>query len=62
MGDLGMHALHLPLRSGLGAEQRPRLLSDIVRSARRRGGRRRLRTWDNATLLCEVEDEGTSSR
>ena len=59
MGDLGIHALHLPLRAGWEPVNVRAILSDIV--AERpdgRGGTVRCDTLDNAVLLCEVEYEG----
>ena len=52
MGDLGMHALHLPLRAGWLPQRRAR---DPVRRRRRAPGRPRAArlpcdTWDNAVL------------
>ena len=61
MGDLGMHVLHVPLRVGWVPRKVRAQLSDIV--AERpdgRGGMAACETWDNATLLTEVEREGYS--
>jgi len=62
MGDLGMHALHVPLRAGWKPENVRAILSDVV--AERpdgSGGRVPCDTWDNAVLLCEARDaDGTS--
>jgi predicted dehydrogenase len=61
MGDLGMHALHLPLRAGWMPENLRAILSDVV--AERpdsAGGWAACDTWDNAVLLCEARDgDGT---
>jgi predicted dehydrogenase len=61
MGDLGMHALHLPLRAGWMPENVRAILSDVV--AERpdsAGGSAACDTWDNAVLLCEARDgDGT---
>src|SRR5580765_5582704 len=57
MGDLGMHALHLPLRAGWMPENVRAILSDVV--AERpdgKGGWTVCDTWDNAVLLCETRD------
>src|SRR3954468_12121181 len=57
MGDLGMHALHLPLRAGWMPENVRAILSAVV--AERpdsAGGRAACDTWDNAVLLCEARD------
>jgi predicted dehydrogenase len=59
MGDLGMHALHLPLRAGWLPRDVRAILSDVV--AERpdgAGGTAPCDTWDNALLLCEVEHDG----
>jgi predicted dehydrogenase len=59
MGDLGIHALHLPLRAGWVPVNVRAILSDIVTERPDGGGGTvRCDTWDNAVLLCEVEDEG----
>jgi predicted dehydrogenase len=57
MGDLGMHASHLPLRAGWVPKNVRAILTDIVKERPDgKGGRVACRTWDNATLLCEVAD------
>jgi predicted dehydrogenase len=59
MGDLGMHALHLPLRAGWFPTNVRAILSDVVRERPDgRGGTAPCDTWDNALLLCEVEADG----
>ncbi len=59
MGDLGIHALHLPLRAGWMPHNLRAILSDIVPvRPDGAGGRVACDTWDNAVLLCEAEDEG----
>jgi predicted dehydrogenase len=59
LGDLGMHALHLPLRAGWMAKNVRAVLSDVVSERPDgRGGTAPCDTWDNAVLLCEVESEG----
>ncbi len=53
MADLGLHALHVPLRLGWGPRDVRAVLSKVV--AQRpdgRGGMVACDTWDNATLLC----------
>jgi predicted dehydrogenase len=57
MGDLGMHALHLPLRAGWTPTNVRAILSDVV-TDRPDGsdGRAPCDTWDNAVLLCEARD------
>jgi predicted dehydrogenase len=59
MGDLGMHALHLPLRFGFMPADVRAILSDVV--TQRPDGRGALvacDTPDNAVLLCGVEHDG----
>jgi len=55
MGDLGMHALHIPIRSGWVPKRISTCLSNIV--TERPDGKGRIipcETWDNATLSCIV--------
>jgi predicted dehydrogenase len=55
MGDLGMHALHLPLRLGWKPADVRALLTKIVRERPGLDGRMEpCETWDNAILACEV--------
>jgi predicted dehydrogenase len=60
MGDLGMHALHLPLRYGFMPDNVRAILSDVVtHRPDGRGGTTPADTPDNAVLLTEVEhDDG----
>ena len=59
MGDLGMHALHLPLRAGWQPRNVRAILSDVVRERPGADGAPVVcDTWDNAVLLCEAEDDG----
>ena len=59
MGDLGMHALHLPLRAGWGPKDVRAVLSDVVTERPDgKGGTVPCDTWDNAVLLCTAEDAG----
>ena len=52
MGDLGMHALHLPLRAGWHPRDVRAILSDVVRERPDGdGGTAACDTWDNALLL-----------
>jgi predicted dehydrogenase len=61
MGDLGMHALHLPLRAGWMPRDVRAVLSDVFRERPDGvGGTLPCDTWDNAVLLCEVEQEGAT--
>jgi predicted dehydrogenase len=57
MGDLGMHALHLPLRAGWEPRNVRAILSDVVRERPGPDGTPvACDTWDNAVLLCETDD------
>jgi predicted dehydrogenase len=59
MGDLGMHALHLPLRAGWMPANVRAVLSDVfTERPDGRGGMVPCDTWDNAVLLCETEADG----
>ena len=59
LGDLGMHALHLPLRAGWTPRNVRAVLSDVVSERPDgNGGTVPCDTWDNAVLLCEAEDDG----
>lgn len=61
MGDLGIHALHLPLRAGWKIKNVRAILSDIVPERPGPDGEHvACDTWDNAVLLCEAEDEGST--
>jgi predicted dehydrogenase len=56
MGDLGMHACHVPFRAGWRPLNVRAILSNIVTERPDgKGGRVPCRTWDNATLFCEAE-------
>jgi predicted dehydrogenase len=60
MGDLGMHALHLPLRVGWRPRNVRAVLSDVVpERPDGTGGTARCDTWDNATLLMQADEDGT---
>jgi predicted dehydrogenase len=55
MGDLGMHVLHVPLRSGWMPQNVRAMLSKIVTERPDANGNMvPCKTWDNATLACEV--------
>ncbi|MFN8373929.1 MAG: Gfo/Idh/MocA family oxidoreductase [Anaerolineae bacterium] len=59
MGDLGMHALHIPLRVGWVPQRVHAQLNNIV--TQRPDGSGALvpcETWDNATLNCDVNTDG----
>lgn len=61
MGDLGIHALHLPLRAGWAPESVRAVLSDIVSERPDgRGGIAPCDTWDNAVLSCVARDAGVA--
>jgi predicted dehydrogenase len=56
MGDLGMHALHIPLRAGWMPQRVHALLSNIVKERPNAAGELvPCETWDNATVVCDVE-------
>jgi predicted dehydrogenase len=60
LGDLGMHALHVPCRAGWEIRNVRAILSDVVKQ--RPDGKSNVvpcRTWDNGTLLCEATDPTT---
>lgn len=57
MGDLGMHALHLPLRAGWAPTNVRAILSNVMPERPDAEGRLvPCDTWDNAVLLCETAD------
>ena len=61
MGDLGMHACHVPFRAGWKPVNVRALLSKIVKERPDgKGGKVPCKTWDNATLACESIDPATS--
>jgi predicted dehydrogenase len=58
MGDLGLHACHVPFRAGWRPIHVRAILSKIV--AERpdgKGGMAPCKTWDNASLLCDAMNE-----
>ncbi len=60
MGDLGMHACHLPFRAGLMPKNVRAILSNLVpERPDGKGGMAPCETYENATLLCEAEDTRT---
>ncbi len=60
LGDLGMHALHVPFRSEWQVRNVRAILSDIMKERPDgKGGRVPCRTWDNGTLFCETTDPET---
>jgi predicted dehydrogenase len=59
IGDLGMHAVHAPLRMGYRASNVRALLTKIVPERPGPDGAMvACETWDNAILACEVNDDG----
>ncbi|MDA3925647.1 MAG: Gfo/Idh/MocA family oxidoreductase [Kiritimatiellae bacterium] len=57
MGDLGMHACHMPFRAGWVPQDVRAVLSNIVpERPDGQGGMASCETWDNATLLCSATD------
>jgi predicted dehydrogenase len=59
MGDLGMHACHMPFRAGWLPKDVRAVLSNIVpERPDGKGGMAACETWDNATLFCVAEDAG----
>jgi predicted dehydrogenase len=57
MGDLGMHACHIPFRAGFIPKNVRAVLSKLVPDRPDKEGKRvPCVTWDNATLLCEADD------
>jgi predicted dehydrogenase len=56
LGDLGMHALHIPIRSRWIPKRLSASLSKIVTERPDgKGGMAPCETWDNGTISCEVE-------
>ena len=61
LGDLGMHALHLPLRLGWRPNNLRALLSNIITERpNARGDLVPCETWDNGILACEVKTAAQS--
>ena len=60
LGDLGMHACHVPFRAGWILQNVRAILSNVVKE-RPDGKNARVAcpTWDNATLLCQNLDPVT---
>jgi predicted dehydrogenase len=64
MGDLGMHACHVPLRAGWRPRRVHAVLSNIVSERwadKTRSARTACDTWDNATLLIEAHDPSSGA-
>lgn len=63
MGDLGMHACHMPFRAGWIPETVSAILSNIVEQRPDgKGGMAPCETWDNATIFCKASDKATNSQ
>lgn len=61
MGDLGMHVCHVPLRAKWRPTNVRAILSNVFdQRPDGDGGMMPCPTWDNADLLCEVQQEGYS--
>jgi predicted dehydrogenase len=59
MGDLGMHACHMPFRAGWYPKNVRAILSNIITERPDgKGGKALCKTWDNATLFCDAGDNG----
>jgi len=57
LGDLGLHACHVPFRAGWFPRNVRAVLSNIMKERPDgKGGTAACETWDNATLLCEAAD------
>lgn len=55
LGDLGMHACHVPFRAGWKPANVRAILSNLVRERPDgKGGTAPCETWENATLVCEA--------
>lgn len=58
MGDLGIHACHIPLRAGWNILNVRALLSNLMpERPDGKGGATPCDTWDNSTMFCEAEDK-----
>jgi len=63
LGDLGMHACHVPFRAGWVPKNVRAILSNIVRERPDGKGQKvPCKTWDNGTLLCEMENPQTGEQ
>jgi predicted dehydrogenase len=61
MGDLGMHALHVPLRAGWRPRNVRAVLSNVVKQRKNgQGNFVPCATWDNGSLLMETVDPLTA--
>ena len=60
MGDLGMHACHMPFKAGwLPVNVRAQLSKIIKERPDGKGNMVPCKTWDNATLFCQAKDSRT---
>ncbi len=58
MGDLGLHPLHVPLRAGWKPVNVRAFLSDLVKERPDgKGGMAPCKTWDNAVMFCQAQDQ-----
>jgi predicted dehydrogenase len=63
MGDLGMHACHMPFRAGWIPRNVTAILSKLVKERPDgKGGMAPCETWDNATLFCLAEDTNSKQQ
>jgi predicted dehydrogenase len=61
MGDLGMHACHMPFRAGWIPVNVRAILSNIITERPDgKGAKVPCKTWDNATLFCETRASNSS--
>jgi predicted dehydrogenase len=62
MGDLGLHACHVPFRAGWTPQNVRAVLSNVFPTRPDgKGGRVACDTWDNATLLCEASEPDSTA-
>jgi predicted dehydrogenase len=60
MGDLGMHACHVPFRAGWRPINARAILSNLIKERPDgKSGMVPCETWDNATIFCEAVDPAT---
>lgn len=63
MGDLGMHVCHVPFRAGWIPLNVRAILSNIITERPDdKGNKVPCKTWDNATLFCQVKASNSNSR
>ncbi len=62
LGDLGMHACHVPFRAGWKPKNVRAILSNLVPTRPDgQGNTVPCETWDNGTLLCDMHDPATDA-